>query len=132
MRSARSRQSDKHFGVRVRELRKAKGLSLRNLAPKLGVGFTYRSKVETGSLDFGNYPSEALIRKLADVLDADVDELLILAEKVPEQIRRRDVERPEVFRALASCDDAVLDRVMAEIGKTTTTSSEQATLHQIR
>lgn len=104
------------FGQRVRHLRLAKGLSLRDLAPKVGVGFTYLSKVETGRLDFGDYPSEALIHKLAEALDADEDELLLMAEKVPEQIRRRVVQRPEVFRVLAVCDDAVLDRVLAAVG----------------
>ena len=115
-----------HFGHRIRQLRLDKGLSLRDLAPKLGVGFTYLSKVETGRLDFGNYPSEALICKLADALDADKDELLLLAEKVPERIRRRVVERPEVFRALAICDDAVLDRVMVEIAKSSTSNVKAA------
>jgi len=105
------------FGQRVRQLRLAKGLSLRDLAPKVGVGFTYLSKVETGRLDFGDYPSEALIHRLAEALEADEDELLLLAEKVPEQIRRRVVERPEVFRVLAVCDDDTLDRVMVEIGQ---------------
>ena len=49
------------FGQRIRELRQAKGWTLRELAPKVGVGFTYLSKVENSRLDFGEYPSEALI-----------------------------------------------------------------------
>src|SRR6266436_1853344 len=81
--SASRRRSMNRFGQRVRQLRLAKGLSLRDLAPKVGVGFTYLSKVETGRLDFGSYPSEALIHKLADALEADEDELLLLAEKIP-------------------------------------------------
>ena len=40
------------FGDRIRELRKAKGYSLRQLAPLVGVGFSYLSKVERGRLDF--------------------------------------------------------------------------------
>ncbi len=39
------------FGERVRELRLAKSLTLRDLAPKVGVGFTYISKIENGRLD---------------------------------------------------------------------------------
>ena len=58
------------FGQRVRQLRQAKGMTLRALAPRVGVGFTYLSKVENGELDYGDYPSEALIRKLAAALDA--------------------------------------------------------------
>ena len=38
------------FGERLRELRKAKGLTLRDMAAKVGVGFTYLSRVETGRM----------------------------------------------------------------------------------
>jgi hypothetical protein len=59
--------------------------------------------------------SEELICKLAKALEVDEDELLILAEKIPGQIRKRFFERPDVFRALARCDDKTLDRVRAQI-----------------
>ena len=87
------------FGERLRELRKAKNLSQRTLGSQVGVSFTYISKVENEKLDFGDYPSEELICKLAKALDVDEDELLILAEKIPGQIRKRFFERPDVFRA---------------------------------
>ncbi len=103
------------FGQRIRELRQAKDWTLRELAPKVGVGFTYLSKVENGRLDFGDYPSEALIHRLADALDADEHELLLLADKVPEAIRRRVKERPEAFLQLASLDDRTLDGLLANI-----------------
>lgn len=103
------------FGQKVRQLRHAKGLSLRDVAPKVGVGFTYLSKVENGRLDFGEYPSEELIRKLAKALGGDVDELLLLAEKIPDEIRRRVIERPDAFRKLARLDDRALDRLVAQI-----------------
>ena len=103
------------FGQRVRELRRAKGLSLRALGEKVGVGFTYLSKVECGKLDFGEFPSQALIVRLAKALEADEDELMILAERVPDSIRRRVLERPDAFRKLALLDDTALDRVLAQI-----------------
>ena len=103
------------FGERIRELRQEKGWTLRDLAPKVGVGFTYLSKIENGKLDFGDYPSEALIRKLAQALDGDEDELMLLAEKMPDQLRRRVVERPDVFLMLAGCDDKALDKVKVQI-----------------
>ncbi len=62
------------FGERVRELRKAKGWSLRDLASKVKVGFTYLSRVENEKLEYGDYPSDPLICKLAKALDADADE----------------------------------------------------------
>ena len=105
------------FGMRVRQLRKAKGLTLRALASLVGVGFTYLSRVETGNMTCGEYPSEALIHRLADVLDADEDELLLLAEKIPQPIRERFLQRPDAFRAFAACDDKTLDKLMGEIGQ---------------
>ncbi len=103
------------FGHRVRALRQEKGLTLRALAAKIGVGFTYISKVENGKLDFADYPSEAFIVRLAKVLDADEDELLLLAEKIPHKIRRRVLERPDAFLKWAGLRDKELDRLVAQI-----------------
>ena len=97
------------FGEKVRALRKAKRWSLRVLAEKVGVGFTYLSRVENERLNFGDYPSDALIHRLAEALEADEEELTVLAERVPDRIRKRVLQRPEVFGALADCDDKTLD-----------------------
>jgi len=105
------------FGQRVRELRHAKEWSLRALAAKVDVGFTYLSRVENERLNFGDYPSDALIHRLAGALEADEEELLILAKRVPEPVKKRFFQRPDVFRAIANCDDATLDKLMAEIGQ---------------
>ena len=105
------------FGQRVRSLRLEKKLTLRGLAEKVGVGFTYISKVENSKLDFADYPGYALIVKLAQALEADEDELLILAEKIPHKIRRRVLERPDVFLKLAGLDDRDMDGVVAQIQK---------------
>lgn len=103
------------FGERLRELRKAKNLSQRALADKVGINFTYLSKVESEKLDFAQYPSEELIRKLAKALGADVDELLLLAKKIPPDIRERVIERPDAFRKIASLDDETLDALLKDI-----------------
>lgn len=105
------------FGKRVRQLRKTKGLTLRGLASQVGVGFTYLSRVETGNMTCGEYPSEALIHRLADALDADEVELLLLAEKIPQPVRKRLLQRPDAFLAFAACDDKTLDKLMGEIGE---------------
>jgi len=105
------------FGERVRQHRHAKEWSLRDLAAKVGVGFTYLSRVENERLNFGDYPSDALIHRLAEALNADEEELLILAKRVPEPVRRRVLQRPDAFRAFATCDDATLDKLMTEIGQ---------------
>jgi transcriptional regulator with XRE-family HTH domain len=103
------------FGERIRELRKAKNLTLRDVAKRVKVNFTYISKIENHKLDFGEYPSEDLIRKLAKVLDADEDELLLLAKKIPEDIKQRVLDRPDAFRKIAKLDDEQLDRLLGEI-----------------
>lgn len=100
------------FGSRIRELRRGKNLTLRALAAKLQVTFTYLSKIENQKLSFGEFPSDELIVKLAKALDADPDELLILAEKIPDSIRNRVLERPDVFRKIARLDDKRLDDVV--------------------
>jgi HTH-type transcriptional regulator, competence development regulator len=55
------------------------------------------------------------IWRLAAALEADEDELLILAQKIPEQIRRRVLERPDAFRKVTRLDDEALDRLLAQI-----------------
>ena len=79
---------------------------------EVGINFTYLSKIENDKVDFAAFPSEETIRKLAKVLDADVDELLLMAEKIPDHIRRRVLEKPEEFRMIASLDDKSLERLV--------------------
>jgi hypothetical protein len=52
---------------------------------------------------------------MAKDLDADEDEVLILAENIPLKIRRRVLERPDAFQKLAGLDDKELDRVVAKL-----------------
>lgn len=104
------------FGERVRELRKAKNWSLRELSGLVGVGFTYLSRVENERLNYGDYPSEALISRLAEALEADEEELLILARKIPEWVRGRILARPDAFLRIAALDDKTIDRILVEVG----------------
>ena len=66
---------------------------------------------------FGDYPGEELIAKLAVALDVDADELLILAKKIPEGIKKRILERPDAFRRFAKLDDETIDRLLEELGE---------------
>lgn len=70
------------FGQRLRELRKAKGLSQRALAERVGVSFTYLSKIENGAMQ---PPRGKTITDLANALETDADELFGMAKKVPAQ-----------------------------------------------
>lgn len=103
------------FGERIRELRQGKHLTLRDLAADVNVTFTYLSKIENQKLSYGEFPSEEMILKLAKALEADPDELMLLAEKIPDVIRQRVLERPEVFRKMAALDDEQLNDVLSYI-----------------
>ena len=71
------------FGVRLRELRKQAGMTQRELAERVNIDFTYLSKIENGVMP---PPSEKVILQLADALNTDKDELIILAGRVPSDI----------------------------------------------
>ena len=73
----------KGFGARLRELRTEAGFTLSKLAERCNIDFTYLSKIESGALP---PPSERVILQLAAALNADKDELLVLAGKIPADI----------------------------------------------
>jgi transcriptional regulator with XRE-family HTH domain len=59
------------LGRKVRDLREAKGLSLRSLASKAGVSESFVSQVERGHAN----PSVASLRRIAEALDTSVGSL---------------------------------------------------------
>ena len=75
----------REFGARLRELRTQAGMSQRELANNVNVDFTYLSKIENGVLP---PPSEKVILRLAEVLNADKDELITLAGRIPADIAK--------------------------------------------
>src|SRR5690349_4604232 len=103
------------FGQRIRELRVAKNLTQREVAGRVEINFTYLSKIENDKLEQDQSPKEETIKRLAAELGGDVDELLLLARKIPEQIKQRVIERPDVFRKMASLDDEALNKIMKEL-----------------
>jgi PAS domain S-box-containing protein len=88
------------FGQRLRELRKAKGMTQTDLANEVGINFTYLSKLETEVVP---PPREKTILALARELDADEDELLGLAKKIPSGLFQQ--VNPETIRMLRSMLD---------------------------
>ena len=103
------------FGERIRELRTARNLTQRELADKIDINFTYLSKIENNRLDRDQFPSEDTIKKLAQALEASEDELLLLAQKDPDSIRQRVIQRPDAFRKVASLDDETLNRLLKDL-----------------
>ena len=91
--------SSDSFGQTIRQLRRAQRLTQRELAENvqalgLKADFTYISKIENDRLDVP--PSEALIRGLAQILEADAEGLLQLAGKFDQKALQEVVaEMPE-------------------------------------
>lgn len=109
------------FGTRVRELREQCGLTQTELTERLDVSPSYVNKVERERLHFGDYPSAKFIHKLAEELDADEDELLLLIDRVSDALRQRICERPELFNAVAQLDDSAMDWLLEQIGASNST-----------
>ena len=72
-----------NFGAKLRELRNQAGLTQRELADRVNIDFSYLSKIESGVVP---PPSEKVISQLAEALNADRDELSILAGRIPPDI----------------------------------------------
>jgi transcriptional regulator with XRE-family HTH domain len=85
------------FGRRLRDLRKQKNVSQRDLAAQVGIDFTYLSKIEVGR---SAPPSEEVIRHIARVLDANEDDLINLAGKVPKDLKAVLEESPQAVELL--------------------------------
>lgn len=86
---------NKEFGDRIRKLREEKkqsdpSFTLRQFAQAVGISATFLSKVETGEFP---PPSAENIKRMAELLEVNADELLALAGKVdpglPEFIREK-------------------------------------------
>lgn len=71
------------FGARLRELRIKARLTQRQLADKVNIDFTYLSKIENGVFP---PPREKVIFRLAEVLNANADELITLSGRIPADI----------------------------------------------
>jgi len=72
------------FGQEFRRLRQRRGVSLKRLAPDLGVNYTYLSKIENDR----SVPSEDLIARTARYFGADQDMLMLAANRIPDDIQR--------------------------------------------
>ncbi|NLF68852.1 MAG: helix-turn-helix domain-containing protein [Candidatus Anammoximicrobium sp.] len=89
----------KNFGEVLREMRLAKGFSLRKFAKLVDVSPTYLSQVEQENVD---PPTAERVQRMAEILGENADELIALAGRVPDDlpeiIQRRPTAIPELLR----------------------------------
>ena len=74
----------KTFGLLIRKLRKAKKLTLRELADIVQVSYVNIAHIENGR----SGASRKVIQKLAKALDYDTDKLLAAADEIGEDVEK--------------------------------------------
>jgi site-specific DNA-methyltransferase (adenine-specific) len=79
------------FGKQFRALRERRELGIRALASRLRVSHTYISHIEANRV----IPSEGFLLRAAELLNADPDELLLAAGRIPETFRAYVTRHPE-------------------------------------
>ncbi|MEP3482110.1 MAG: helix-turn-helix domain-containing protein [Fuerstiella sp.] len=104
-------------GKRIREIRKARNLTQRQLAEKVGINFTYLSRVENDRLDDDQTPREDTLQKIAEALETDADELLLLARRIPDAFRDRILSKPGIFRRILTLSDQALEDLLDDVEK---------------
>ena len=77
------------FGLKLKSMRRAKGLSQRELAVRVGVDFSYISKLENNRLP---PPAPDTIEKICRELGARTEDLMGLTNKLPTDFRQMLVE----------------------------------------
>lgn len=87
------------FGQIVKQLRRNKDISQRELAEKIGCDFTYISKIENDRMPA---PSLETIEKMAGVLEVDKDVLLAQSGKLTEKVKDV-ISNPEAVKFLEQC-----------------------------
>ena len=86
------------FGQVVRQARKDKGYSQRELAILIEVDFTYLSKLESDRTEYP--PKEYVIQQLAHYLELNCEELICLTGRLPERYQDFLKEHYSVMPAL--------------------------------
>ena len=95
------------FGQTIRALRQRRQLTQRELAKRVGVNFTYLSKIENDKVE--RPPSVKLTRDLAWELEADPRELVELSGHIDwRKIQQLAMENPDAARFLRALQEGQL------------------------
>ena len=90
------------LGNTIKQSRKAKNYSQRELAKLVEIDFTYLSKIENDRTDYP--PKEQVLRAIARQLDIDEDELIFLSGRIPQDnkefVKQHYDKMPVLFRRL--------------------------------
>ncbi|MEX2547287.1 MAG: helix-turn-helix transcriptional regulator [Chloroflexota bacterium] len=73
------------LGQRIKKERLARGMTQRDLADAVGITVPYMSKIEAGK----ETPTDEKIKKIAEVLRLNPDELILAAGRMPADVMDR-------------------------------------------
>lgn len=93
------------FGAYIKAARIKAKVSQRDLAERAGIDFTYLSKIENGKMA---PPSEETIRKIAEILGEEPENLIILADKIPsnyKEVLQSSPTVPMLLRTISQLND---------------------------
>ena len=102
------------FGAYVRQEREGREIGLREMAKKVGVSPTYLSKVER---DEFSPPAEDKVRKIAELYDNDVDELLALAGRVSSDLTAIIRRHPREMASFLRSANGLTEEQMAKLAE---------------
>ena len=89
--SSESRQErTMNFGKLLRELRYKEEIGIKKLAKAIDVDYAYLSRIENDKIK----PSERVISKISKYFNYSKDDLMILGDKIPEDIKQILRENP--------------------------------------
>ena len=93
------------IGQLVKRERLRRSMTQRELADLVGVGVPHISKIEANREN----PSDGLLARVAQVFDRDVDELLLVARRLPEELLDQLAADPQAslqfLRTMNKSDD---------------------------
>ncbi|SMG15613.1 helix-turn-helix domain-containing protein [Sphingobacterium psychroaquaticum] len=94
----------KSFGIKVRGLRKKKGLLLRQIAAALEMDTALISKIERGE----RKANREQVIKLAEILNVEVEELLViwLSDKIVDMLEKE----PLAYKALKNSEKRIKNK----------------------
>ena len=95
----------KTFGQTLKEIRRSKDITQRQLATAVGVDFSYISKIENDRMP---PPAADTIVKICEVLDVPPDDLLAMTGKMPTPIKEAISEKPAAQQFLREAQNMTL------------------------
>jgi transcriptional regulator with XRE-family HTH domain len=90
------------FGTKLRDIRRQAGISQRTLAEKVGLDFSYISKLENDRLAA---PAAETVVRLANLLGCPAEDLLSAAQKMPQNVESALSSEPAAIRFLSEASE---------------------------